>query len=100
MRRDFGEVGVGMSPARLREISGGAEPTDEEATEIEFALMATDRCLNEQLAAELERRARLGGIRTIVTALVILNLLLVGVWWATGAAYESLILMVTPGARR
>ncbi len=84
MSRDFAEVGMEMSEARVREISAGAEPTDQETHDIEFALRATEGEHRQRLVrAELQNaaaRKRLRLALTFLAAVVALQLALVALW--------------------
>lgn len=42
MSRRFAAVGVGIEPARLREMAAGAPAADDELTDVSFAIAATE----------------------------------------------------------
>ena len=42
MSRRFATVGVGIPPARLREMAAGAPAADDELTDVNFAFVATE----------------------------------------------------------
>ena len=76
MSRRFARVGVGIPPARLREIDGGAVTVPDEMVNVEFALVAT-ALQHEKRVARFERSKRRGIQWLIVTGLMVaaLNLL-------------------------
>jgi hypothetical protein len=57
MSRQFEQAGVRMSPSRLRAISAGADASDTELVDIEFALIATEPAHDTLLNSHLNRRA-------------------------------------------
>jgi hypothetical protein len=57
MSRRFAGVGVGIVPARLQEIAAGRPIADDESTDLNFALAAT-QILREQRLAKFARGRR------------------------------------------
>jgi hypothetical protein len=55
MSRQFARAGVLISPSRLRAISAGAEASDAELVDIEFALIATEPEHNSLLHSRSDR---------------------------------------------
>jgi hypothetical protein len=85
MSLNFAEVGVEVSPDRLREISAGAPVTGQEQRHIDFALKlnASGRQREQRmLGADQLHCAQMRRIGGTLAVLVTLNLLLLGVWLA------------------
>jgi hypothetical protein len=76
MSRRFARVGVGIPPARLREIAAGADPVSDEATDVRFALAATEM-QREQRAARFKRSKKRGIQLLIVAGLILATLNLI-----------------------
>jgi hypothetical protein len=76
MSRRFAVVGVGIAPARLRDMSAGAQLSEDELTDVNFALVATE-FNREARRAKLARGRRCGTHWLIVAGvvLVMLNML-------------------------
>ncbi|CDO07944.1 hypothetical protein [Mycolicibacterium cosmeticum] len=75
--RRFSGVGVTITAARLRELVAGTVASDDEVTDIRFALTALD--IEQQRHQAAMRRARAGVVQLlifIVVTLVALNALL------------------------
>ena len=74
MSHRFTEVGVELTPDRLREISGGAPITDDELDDIEYALAATEDSEQERerLYKRERRREMLIRLNVALWALVLL----------------------------
>lgn len=75
--RRFSGVGVTITAARLRELVGGTSATDDEVTDVRFALTALD--IEEQLHQRAMRRARGSATQALIfvgVTLVALNALL------------------------
>ena len=73
LSRRFEDVGVAISATRLREIAAGACARDDEMTDVNFALAAT-QIQHEQRLAQLKRRQRRLVRGLIVAGLVVLLL--------------------------
>jgi hypothetical protein len=58
MSRRFAGVGVGISPARLREIVGGAPFAGAESVDVNFAIAATEFEREERIARFARMRRR------------------------------------------
>jgi hypothetical protein len=58
MSRRFADVGVGISPTRLREIVAGAPFADAESFEVNFAITATELQRQERVAKLMRIRRR------------------------------------------
>ena len=59
MSQSFAEVGVTITPARLRQIAAGAPCADDELTDVKFAVAAT-RIVREKRRAKFKRGRRRG----------------------------------------
>jgi hypothetical protein len=73
LSRRFGGVGVEIPAARLRQLAGGATAGDDELTDVNFAIAATE-FEHEQRAAKLKHSQRLVVHWLIVAGLVLLLL--------------------------
>jgi hypothetical protein len=74
--RHFARVGVGTPPERLQQVLAGMPVTDDEATDVNFALIAT-HIKSEERTAKFRRLQR-RGMRTLMFAgmvLIVLNFL-------------------------
>lgn len=67
----FARVGVETAPERLQEIVSGAPATDDEVTDVDFALIAT-QIIREERVAKFKRLKRQG-----IQSLIFVGLLLV-----------------------
>jgi hypothetical protein len=94
--RAFGTAGVHITPARLVEISGGATPTDDEHTDIEFAAIANGQPLTEQPAAEARNPERTRRIRAAGIALALLATMGWAVWMLFTAPGGDLVTIIIP----
>jgi hypothetical protein len=77
MSRSFAGAGVAIPPARLRQIAAGAAVANDELTDVNFALAAT-QIVREQRHARFERRRRHGTrcLLFVGLVLVVLNFLI------------------------
>jgi len=77
LSRRFADVGVGIPPARLREMSAGAPAADDELTDVGFALAATG-IRRQQRHARFEhgRRCAIRWLIVVGMVLLVLNVLL------------------------
>ena len=73
MSRRFAGVGLGIVPARLQEIAAGQPIADDESTDLNFALAATE-ILREQRLAKFARGRRRAMQWLIVAGLVLVTL--------------------------
>lgn len=73
LSRRFGGVGVEIPAARLRQLAGGATAGDDELTDVNFAIAATE-FEHEQRVAKLKHNQRLAVHWLIVAGLVLLLL--------------------------
>jgi hypothetical protein len=74
LSRRFGDVGVAIPATRLRQIAAGAIAGDDEVTDVNFALAATEFEREERLA-KLKRSQRRAVRCLIVAGLVLLVLI-------------------------
>jgi len=56
MSRQFAQAGVHITPSRLQAISAGAEASDNELVDIDFALIATEPEHHTLLHSRMQRR--------------------------------------------
>ena len=82
MSRRFAAVGVGIPPARLREMAAGAPAADDELADVGFAFVATEM-EREQRHAKFVHRRRCA-VRWLVVAGVVLLMLNVLICMAYG----------------
>jgi len=78
LSRNFAEVGVGIPPERLQQITvGGAAPTYDEMVDVTFALTAT-QLVSEKRKSKIGRAQRhaVRGFILFVTILIAINVLL------------------------
>lgn len=77
MSRRFAEVGVGIAPERIREISMGRPATEDELVDVGFALTVT-QLLNEKRRSKRGKTQRrcARGLMVIAGTVVALNVLL------------------------
>lgn len=73
LSRRFAGVGVEIAPERLAQIAAGSPVTDDEKTDVCFALAATEMA-REQRVAKLARRQRRGLHALLVAGLVLVML--------------------------
>ena len=74
MRREFARVGVCVSADRLREITAGAAASEEERTDIEFAMAVTEKRIQKQLNNIQRRRDQLVRLNIALWSVVALRL--------------------------
>lgn len=82
MSRRFAGVGVGIAPARLREMAAGAPAADDELTDVSFAFVATE-IQREQRHAKFAHGRRCA-VRWLIVAGMVLLLLNVLICMAYG----------------
>jgi hypothetical protein len=73
LSRHFGDVGVLIPAARLRQISAGARAEEDELTDVSFAIAATEIQREERLAKLKRSQRRL--VRWLIVAGLVLLLL-------------------------
>ncbi len=77
MSRRFAEVGVGIAPERIREISMGRPATEDELVDVGFALTVT-QLLNEKRRSKRGKTQRrcTHGLILVAATIIALNALL------------------------
>jgi hypothetical protein len=73
LSRRFARVGVATPPQRLQQMLAGAPVADDEVTDVNFALIAT-QLRHEQLVAKIARLKRRGTRSLIFVGLVLVTL--------------------------
>ncbi len=90
LSRRFGDVGVAIPALRLQQIAAGARAGDDECTDVNFALTATELLREERLAKH--KRGRRRAVRWLIVAgliLLVLNSLLTMAYLVLSLALQA-----------